>query len=191
MQASGRNQGGAKIGIHPLAVPAITITTVSSPDFTMYITDARRFLDDKGAIGPQRGAAKAMAEFHASAIAYASDFDDAGLVAPTCFKCKKMPVQPVIAQDDAIYWSCPRCKAEGQSPTGKAPCGISASVTGLKAEGGGRHSHGTVLPEVPHRPRRHARSLGQHDVRPDAARPAQLLPTRLREAACAHGRRDR
>lgn len=80
----------------------------------MYITDARHFLDEKGAIAPQRGPAKAMAEFHAGAIAYATDFDDTGLVAPTCFKCKKVPVEPIIAQDDAIYWSCPRCKAEGR-----------------------------------------------------------------------------
>src|SRR2546428_13793917 len=109
MQASGRNQGGAKMGIHPLAVPAITITTFSSPDFTMYITDARHFLDYKGSIGPQRGAAKAMAEIHASAIAYASDFDESGLVAPMCFKCKKIPVQTVSAKDVRICRSCPRC----------------------------------------------------------------------------------
>ena len=112
MQASGRNRGERKSAPRS-RFPSAT-RTFSSPEFTMYITDARHFLDDKGAIGPQRGAAKAMAEFHASAIAYASDFDDAGLVAPTCFKCKKMPVQPVIAQDDAIYWSCPRCRAEGR-----------------------------------------------------------------------------
>ena len=80
----------------------------------MYITDARHFLDEKGAIGPQRGPAKAMAEFHAGAIAYATDFDETGVAAPKCFKCKKTTVEPVIDQDDAIYWSCPRCKAEGR-----------------------------------------------------------------------------
>ena len=80
----------------------------------MYISDARHFLDEKGAIGPQRGAARAMAEFHAGAIAYATDFDDTGVAAPVCFKCKKTTVEPIIAQDDAIYWSCPRCKAEGR-----------------------------------------------------------------------------
>ena len=42
----------------------------------MYITDARHFLDDKGAIAPLRGPAKAMADFHAGVIAYATDFDD-------------------------------------------------------------------------------------------------------------------
>ena len=39
----------------------------------MYITDARHFLDDKGAIAPRRGPAKAMADFHAGVIAYATD----------------------------------------------------------------------------------------------------------------------
>lgn len=68
----------------------------------------------EGAIGPQRGPAKAMAAFHAGAIAYATDFDDAGVAAPMCFKCKKATVEPLIAQDDAIYWSCPHCKAEGR-----------------------------------------------------------------------------
>ncbi len=55
-----------------------------------------------------------VAEFHASAIAYVTDVDGTGLAAPTCFKCKKGPVEPVIAPDDAIYWSCLRCKAEGR-----------------------------------------------------------------------------
>ena len=115
MQASGRNRGqSAKWAILPLAVSPTATRTFSSTDFAMYITDTRHFLDEKGAMGPQGGAAKAMAEFHASAIAYATDFDDTGLVAPTCFKCKKGPVEPIIAQDDAIYWSCPRCKAEGR-----------------------------------------------------------------------------
>lgn len=80
----------------------------------MYITDAKHFLDDKGAIGPSKGAAKAMAEFHAAAIAYATDFDDTGVLAPKCFKCKKLAVEPMLAMDEAIYWSCPHCKAEGR-----------------------------------------------------------------------------
>lgn len=80
----------------------------------MYITDARHFLDEKGAIAPCRGPAKAMAEFHASVIAYASDFDGTGVMAPSCFKCKKSAVEAALAQDDAILWSCARCKAEGR-----------------------------------------------------------------------------
>ena len=80
----------------------------------MYITDARHFLDDKGAIGPQHGPAKVMAEFHANTIAYATDFKVAGVNAPTCFKCKKGQVEAQIAPDDAIDWSCPRCRAHGR-----------------------------------------------------------------------------
>jgi ribosomal protein L37AE/L43A len=80
----------------------------------MYITDARHFLDEKGAIAPRRGPAKAMADFHAGVIACATDFEAAGVVAPTCFKCKKAEVRIALAQDDAIIWSCTRCNAEGR-----------------------------------------------------------------------------
>ncbi len=80
----------------------------------MHITDVRHFLDAKGAIGPQKGPAQQMAEFHAGVIAYATDFDDTGVIAPSCFKCKKAAVEVSLALDDAIYWSCPRCKAEGR-----------------------------------------------------------------------------
>ena len=80
----------------------------------MYITDARHFLDDKGAIAPLRGPAKAMADFHAGVIAYATDFDDSGVTLPRCFKCKKGTVEAALAQDDAIVWHCPRCQAEGR-----------------------------------------------------------------------------
>ena len=80
----------------------------------MYITDARHFLNDKGAIGHQQGPAKVMAEFHANTIAYATDFEEAGVNAPTCFKCKKGQVEAQIAPDDAIDWSCPRCRAQGR-----------------------------------------------------------------------------
>jgi len=80
----------------------------------MYITDARHFLDDKGAIAPLRGPAKAMADFHGGVIAYATDFDDTGATLPRCFKCKKGTVQAALAQDGAIVWHCPRCQAEGR-----------------------------------------------------------------------------
>ena len=80
----------------------------------MYITDARHFLDEKGAIAPRRGPAKAMADFHAGVIAYATDFDSAGMTLPRCFKCKKSTVAAALAQDDAILWHCPRCRAEGR-----------------------------------------------------------------------------
>lgn len=80
----------------------------------MYITDARHFLDDKGAIAPRRGPAKLMAEFHAGLIAYATDFQDTGVLVPTCFKCRTSQVQFALAQDDAILWSCQGCDSEGR-----------------------------------------------------------------------------
>lgn len=80
----------------------------------MYITDINHFLDDKGAIAPLKGPAKAMADFLASVIAYASDYDNSGVLAARCFKCRKSTVEAAIAQDDAIYWTCPRCNEEGR-----------------------------------------------------------------------------
>jgi len=79
----------------------------------MYITDARQFLDDKGAIAPLRGPAKAMADLHAGVIAYATDFDDTGVTLPRCFKCKKGTVKAALAQDEAIDWHCPLCQVGG------------------------------------------------------------------------------
>ena len=80
----------------------------------MYITDIRHFLDDKGAIGPRRGPARRIAEFHAAAVAYATDFDGSGLTAPSCFKCKQAAVEMSIAPADTIDWSCPRCRSGGR-----------------------------------------------------------------------------
>jgi len=80
----------------------------------MDITDARHFLDDKGATAPLRGPAKAMSDFHAGVIAYATDFDGAGVTLPRCFNCKKGTVEAALAQDDAIVWHCPRCRVEGR-----------------------------------------------------------------------------
>lgn len=80
----------------------------------MTITDARHFPDDKGAMAPLRGPAKAMADFHAGVIAYVTDFDDAGVTLLRCFKCKRGTVEAALAQDDAIVWHCPRGQAEGR-----------------------------------------------------------------------------
>jgi hypothetical protein len=79
-----------------------------------HITDARHFLDEKGAIAPRRGPAKVVADFHAGWIAYGTDFDDTRVPAPTCSKCKKTVFQFMMAQDDANLWSCPHCSAEGR-----------------------------------------------------------------------------
>jgi hypothetical protein len=80
----------------------------------MYISNARHFLDDKGAIGSRSGPASVMAEFCGSAIAYATDFNDAGVLAPTCFMCGKCTVEVGLAEDDIVHWSCPRCRTEGR-----------------------------------------------------------------------------
>jgi ribosomal protein S27AE len=80
---------------------------------TMYIIDARHFLDEKGAIGPRSGPARVMAEFCGSAIAYATDFDETGVPAPTCFKCRKSTVDAGVV-DETVHWSCPRCGIDGR-----------------------------------------------------------------------------
>jgi len=113
----------------------------------MYITDARHFLDDKGAMAPLRGPAKAMADFHAGVIAYATDFDDAGVTLPRCFKCKKDTVEAALAQDDAIVWRCPRCRPKAASRTGKARFGTSASGRTRRAEVGSAIG-GDRMPQV-------------------------------------------
>ena len=68
----------------------------------MYITDARHFLDDKGAIAPRRGPAKAMADFHAGVIAYTTNSEETRVVAANSFKCKKVEVRIARAQDVAV-----------------------------------------------------------------------------------------
>ena len=114
----------------------------------MYITDARHFLDDKGAIAPLRGPAKAMADFHAAVIAYATDFDDAGVTLPRCFKCKKGTVEAALAQDDAIVWHCRAARPKAVSRTGKARVGTSASGRTPRVEVG-RAIGGDRMPQVP------------------------------------------
>ena len=80
----------------------------------MYITDLRHFLDKTGAIGPTKGPAKAMAQFHADVVAHASDATGQPPAAPRCFKCKKHGVEASLAEDQAIVWGCPQCHTEGR-----------------------------------------------------------------------------
>ncbi|MBP7659402.1 MAG: hypothetical protein KA778_05335 [Burkholderiaceae bacterium] len=68
----------------------------------MFITDARHFLDDRGAIASLRSAAKAMAEFHAATIACATDPTGSGLNLPACLKCRMAPIRAGFAADEAI-----------------------------------------------------------------------------------------
>ena len=80
----------------------------------MYITDLTHFLDKSGAIGPIKGPAQAMAQFLVNVITHAPYATGDTLAAPTCFKCKKIAVEAVRAQDDAIVWTCPACRTEGR-----------------------------------------------------------------------------
>ena len=80
----------------------------------MYITDLKHFLDVSGAIGPVKGPARTMAQFHVDAVAHASDSTSETLPAPKCFKCKKGVVEAVLAQDNAVVWVCPNCRIEGR-----------------------------------------------------------------------------
>jgi hypothetical protein len=80
----------------------------------MYVSDLAHFLHKSGAIGPVKGPARAMAQFHVDVVAHASDSTAEVLPAPRCFKCKKAAVEATRAQDDAILWACPRCHTEGR-----------------------------------------------------------------------------
>ena len=80
----------------------------------MYITDLTHFLDESGAIGPVKGPARTMAQFHVEVVTHASDATGHALAAPRCFKCKKSAVEAARAQDDAIVWACPACGTEGR-----------------------------------------------------------------------------
>jgi len=84
----------------------------------MYVIDARHYLNDKGDIAADRGAARKMAEFMLSVIAHASDFDRPEAAAgPTCFKCRKRDgcsVDTGIVGDGAVIWKCPTCGTRGR-----------------------------------------------------------------------------
>ena len=80
----------------------------------MYITDLKHFLDSRGAIGPSKGPALAMAQFQTDVVARATDTTDRAPGAPTCFKCKKSAVEVALARDEAVVWKCPRCQTEGR-----------------------------------------------------------------------------
>jgi hypothetical protein len=79
----------------------------------MLITNARDFLDDKGALAPLKGAALRLAEFHGAVISWATDYAEIGLPKPNCPKCKSA-IQVTRGLDDAIVWRCPGCDHEGR-----------------------------------------------------------------------------
>lgn len=84
----------------------------------MYVTDLTHFLDAKGAIAPEPGPARKMADFLAAVVAHASDFNrSADVPGPVCFKCRKRDHRVVdtgITEGDIVVWRCLACGTEGQ-----------------------------------------------------------------------------
>ena len=114
----------------------------------MYLTYAGQFLDDKGALAPLRGRAKAMADFHAGVIAYATDFDD------SCVTCRDVSsTRRALPRPHALTRATPKtgialaAKPRDASRTGKPRYGTSASGRTRQAEvwGGTR---GNRMPQV-------------------------------------------
>ena len=84
----------------------------------IYVTDLTHYLDSKGAIAPERGLARKMADFLTAVVAHASDLDRPDDVpGPACFKCRKRDrrvVETLITADDVVVWRCLACSTEGQ-----------------------------------------------------------------------------
>ena len=84
----------------------------------MYVIDLTHYLDSKGAIAPQRGPARKMADFLTAVVAHASDFDRPdNTPGPVCFKCRKRDqrvVETGITEDDVVVWNCLACGTQGQ-----------------------------------------------------------------------------
>jgi len=84
----------------------------------MYVIDLTHYLDDKGAIAPERGPARKIADFFTAVVAHASDFDRPDDVSgPLCFKCRKRDRRSVdtgIAEGDVVVWHCAACGTEGR-----------------------------------------------------------------------------
>ncbi len=76
------------------------------------------FLDAKGAIAPERGPARKMADFLTTVVAHASDFDRPQDTPGTiCFKCRKRDQRRVdtgLIEDDIVVWDCPACGTHGR-----------------------------------------------------------------------------
>lgn len=79
---------------------------------TVYITDATHFLDAKGAIGPQRGPGRKLAEFLGSVIV-AATLPNQGAARPACTKCSA-PIETAVGASDDIQWRCSDCAEAGR-----------------------------------------------------------------------------
>lgn len=78
----------------------------------MYITDATHFLDEKGAIGPQHGPGRTMADFLGTAIV-AATLSGTDPESPICFICTDS-VRVHVSVSGAIEWLCAGCGESGR-----------------------------------------------------------------------------
>jgi len=94
----------------------------------MYVTDLTHYLDSKGAIAPERGPARKMADFLTAVVAHASDFDrpyDAP--GPFCFKCRqrdRRAVNTALPRTMSCSGAAPPAAPRGRSRTGRTRSGI-------------------------------------------------------------------
>jgi len=81
----------------------------------MYVIDLTQYLDSKGAIAPERGPARKMADF---LTAVPSDYDRPDdTPSPVCLKCPKHDrrgVETGTTEDDVVVWRCAVCRTEGR-----------------------------------------------------------------------------
>jgi len=83
-----------------------------------YVTNLHHCLDDKGAIAPESGPARKLAEFLTAVVAHATDFDrPEQALGPPCFKCRKRrppTVETLLTDDGLVVWRCVTCDIEGE-----------------------------------------------------------------------------
>ena len=101
----------------PVSLPASNNRTLSR-FHAVYVIDLTHYLDARGAIAPERGPARKMADFLTAVVAHATDFDRPDdTPGPVCFKCRKRDNRRVdtgITGDDVIVWHCGTCSTDGQ-----------------------------------------------------------------------------
>ena len=79
-----------------------------------------------------------MAWFHATVIASANDFDSTSAMTATCFTWRKGLAEPDIDRDDTKPGHARGVRYRGESPAGKARCGILPSVVSITVNARGR-----------------------------------------------------
>ena len=83
----------------------------------LYVIDLTHYLDARGAIAPERGPARKLADFVTGVVAHATDFDRSDSApGPLCFKCRKSDrraVETALTEDDRVIWRCMTCGTEG------------------------------------------------------------------------------